>query len=502
MWKHTRGGLLHEPVVGDVEVVCTSVAGYDAQVDRHLQVTLAAKVDALSAIAVPMLHSAYGIVDALVGVDPLVEEPVQVHLRAADHAGAEVLGIGVAHPPLVEVPLHGRQEQAIAKRVLQVVQHGGGLEVHMAVPPAEPFVVAELIAMHVDGRQFVTHGIALVGAVDLLFAHDLRSGVAPLISGVRLVVHESIPIDVLQGPRGEELCEALVQEGAIGLVVPHHAEEPVMAHFVREQAAVVRVATTVQGEHGILHAIACIGHDHLGVGVVAEVGAIAGDDACRIAGGVLPSGGVWFLHQGHAFDPFPLRFADAVGGVGREGEVVHVLGVELPNLPLAGFGSDGHGRRTVPRLVLEVGDVQRLSKVGGHHLGGVLEPAGGVEHIVVGQVQVHVEGAEVAIEFATQVLLGVPAEALVIHRDARVPVHTIVVFVSPAVEELHAPVDIIRPVGGEGDAEAGALTGCQCFAKPHVEDGVVLAAFQLGAVLLQRADACARISDLPTVGAP
>ena len=289
----------------------------------------------------------------------------------------------------------------------------------------------------------------------------MGQGEALLISRGGRILHQRIPIDVFQGPRGQELGEAFVQERAVCLVVPYHAEEPVVPHLVCEKTTVTRVAAAIQGQHGVFHAITCIGHDHLRVGVHPEVAAVTGDDLRGVFGGVLPTARVRFLHQRHAFHAVPFRFADAVVRVGGEGEVVDVLGMELPHLAFSGLRSGDHRRCFVPRFVLEVADVKLRFEIGRQHVLLVLQPAGGVQYIVVREVQVHVECAEVTIEFTAEVLLRVPPEPRVVHRDAWIPVYTIVVLGAPAVEELHAPVHIAGPVRGEADAEGGACARWQ-----------------------------------------
>ena len=98
-------------------------------------------------------HLRHRVVDALIGFDPLIEEPVEVHVREGDDALAEVFWIRVAHVPLIEVVLHGRQEEGVSQHVLQVVQHGSRLEVDMPIPTSAFLVARELVAMRVDRGQ-------------------------------------------------------------------------------------------------------------------------------------------------------------------------------------------------------------------------------------------------------------------------------------------------------------------------------------------------------------
>ncbi len=431
--------------------------------------------DGLSFIAQPVGDAAYGIVDALVRGDPRVEEPRQVALGGIGEALLHVLRIRMAGTPLIDVVAHAGQERRVPQHVLEVVEHGGRLGVDMAIAAlVAPFPVTELIAVGVDGRQAVAHGIALEGVVHLAVARSFWAQVASFIGGARRIAHEGVTIDALQPPCREELGEALVQEGPVGLVVAEHAVEPVVPHFVHEQTTVVRIAPAVQGEHGVLHAIARIGNDHLGVGVGAEVGAEHFDDARGVGGSVLPSARVRLLHQGHALHPVPGGFADAIRGVGGEGEVMHVLGMEAPYLPSVRIRGQDHRWRLVPWLVGEVADVELAAQFRGQYFIDVLQPARGVQHIVMREVQVHIEGAEVAVQLIAQVLLRVPTHAAVVHGDARIPVYAVVVLAAPGVEELHAPLHVHGPVRGEADAKGGAFTWGQRCVEPHLHNGVVL----------------------------
>ncbi len=485
--QHRGTCSLGVPGIGDVVVVGAPIARRYVQVQRHLQGSLPAQADLLALASVAVPQSGHGVVDPFVGIDPLVEEPVQVHVRVLDDTVPEVLDVRMADAPLLEVVAHGLGEEFIAQHVLQVVEHHGGLVVHVPVSAlALAFVVPELVAVRVDRWQAVAHGIAHVPCVHLLFHGQLGFGVAPGIGPGRRVVHERVSVDVHQARSGEVLREPFIEHGAVGLVVADHAEEPVVPHFVHEEAAVVRFTPAVQRQHGVFHAVPRIGHHHFRIGVEADPGTVALDHLRAIVRRVLPAAGVRLLRHADAADAVPFRLADAVRGIGGPGEIVHVLRMVAPHFAHGAVVRCDHARPFVPRFVLEVADVQFRTQVGRQHVLRVLQPARGFQHLVVGHVQFHVVSAEIAVELIAQMLLRVPAHLAIVHADPGVPLGAVVVLVAPGGEELHAAPHAFGPMRLEHDPECGLRTGGQRHRQPGFQHGVVLLPLQFDPVHAQR----------------
>ena len=359
--------------------------------------------------------------------------------------------------PLTHIIAHRFQEKFVAQHVLQVVKHHGGLVVRMTVAHSEALLMAELIAVRIQRRKFVAHRVPLEPVVHFTFTRKFRAVEFPRIEVVRYIFHERVTIDPFQAPGGEELGESLIHESTVGLVAAEHSEEPVVPHFVHEQRSVTGIAAAIEREHRVFHAVACIGHDHLRVGIHAEVGAEHFDDPCRVLRSVLPAAGVRLLRQGDAAYAIPFRFADAVGGIGSEGKIVYVLRMESPDPALRAVRLDHHGWPFVPGFILEIDDVQFRSEIGRHHFFFILKNAGGIDDVVVRKVELDIERAEIAVEFMAQMLLRIPAEFPIVHRDPRVPMHTVVMFPSPGVEELHSALHAHGPMGGETDPEGDAI---------------------------------------------
>ncbi len=439
-------------------VVRSAIVGVNGEVDRHLHFAGAPEVDLLARIRTSVLHAFHGIIQLLAGIDPLIEEPVEVHVGEGDEALTEILHVGVLELPLREIVLEGGGEEGVAQHVLQIEEHGGGLVVHHAVAGGQ---ARELVAARVDRGQLIPHGGTHVAVVGQPIAGE--RGLCPLahVGVIGRLHHQRVLANMRHAHRFDELREALVQHGAVGLVVAHHAEEPVVPDLVHEEDAVVRFLTAVQGQHGVFHAVPRIGHHHLRIAVHADVLAMHLDALRGVFRSVLPFASVRLLGHGDALDPVPLGLADAVGGIGREGEVMHVLRVVFPHFADTGLIGRDHGWCFVPRLVLEVGDVEFLPQLGGHHLFRVLQPAGGLHHHVVGHVQRHVEAAEVAVELVAEVLLRVPTELTVVHTKAGVPLRAVEVLEAPCVEELHPAHP--APVGDERVMEGRLGVGQQRF---------------------------------------
>ena len=114
---------------------------------------------------------------------------------------------------------------------------------------------------------------------------------------------------------------------------------------------------------------------------------------------------------------------DHVGRVRAPREVVHLLGVEVHGLGLAGNGT--LGRVGLMRRVVVPPRIPFLHHTGRGH------------HEVVGQFDVHVEGAELAVELALFELIGMEA-VLVVHDQLRVPLRHVVMIaaVARAVDRL------------------------------------------------------------------
>ena len=151
-----------------------------------------------------------------------------------------------------------------------------------------------------------------------------------------------------------------------------------------DQALVAGVVTAIECDHGVFHAVGGIGANNFGVVVHTKIAAIGGDDFGGELGGLLPSGGVVFLGDGHALYAIPGGFADAIRGVGGPSEIMHIHRLEVPCFETAvglcynrGLGTDG--------FVLEVGDIELFSQGSGQDIIFVHQCAGGFYYVVVGQ---------------------------------------------------------------------------------------------------------------------
>lgn len=252
------------------------------------------------------------IIGGFVGLKPLIEEGIEVGLGTVNNRISEVFDVGVTEFPLFHVIFHGLEKDRIAEVVLEVVEHGGGFVVHVFVAAAVACGRMKIVGM--GFKDFI-------GTVDGIFH---VAGEGPFEFGLRFFG------EFAHAPGGEELGKSFIEGGSIGFVGAHHAEEPIVSHFVGNQTLVAGVVTAIEGNHGVFHAIGGIGADNFWVVIHAEIAAIGGDDFGGKLGGLLPSGGIVFLGDGHALHAIPGGFADAVGGVGGPSEIVHVDGLIVP----------------------------------------------------------------------------------------------------------------------------------------------------------------------------
>ena len=102
------------------------------------------------------------------------------------------------------------------------------------------------------------------------------------------------------------------------------------------------------------------------------------------------------------------------------GKVVHRVGGELPHQPVAAAGSPcpgpaRPGPRSIRWLSLSSTRDRRSRAVGGEHLVGILQRAGGADQVARRHVEVHLEAAVVVVELAgAEVRLAVPAAQVVV----------------------------------------------------------------------------------------
>ncbi|MEK0440056.1 MAG: hypothetical protein RLZZ504_972 [Bacteroidota bacterium] len=395
------------------------------------------------------------VIGGFVGLKPLIEERIEVGLGTLDDGISKIFDVGVAEFPLFHVVFHGLQEDRVAEVVLQVVEHGGGFVVHVFVSATmscgrmkvvgmgfEDFVGSVDGILHVAGKGAFEFGLGFFGE----FAH---------------------------APGGEELGKAFIEGRAVGFVGSHHAEEPVVAHFMGDETLVAGVVTAIEGNHGVFHAIGGIGAYNFGVVVQAEIAAIGGDDFCGELGGLLPSFGVVFLGDGHALYTIPSGFTDAVGGIGGPGEIVHVYGLIVPCFVRA-IGRNNHRGLRTDGFVFEIGDIELFSQGSGQNFLFVYQGACGFGDVVVGQCEGYVEVAVIAIKLLFYVLVGLPSEFSVVHADSGIPMHAVEVFVSVVVVNFHATADASAvEVGGKVDLEGDLLPGFEGGGQFDFEQGIL-----------------------------
>ncbi len=125
---------LYKPRVRYMKAMDAVIGIGHFKIDRHLHPPFPSQADAVFPVLAEPSHTSHSIINALVGFEPLIEEPVQIHFGVPDHRVPEIVEIRMAELPLIEITLHGIGKQRIAQHVFQVVKHGGGLVIHMSVP--------------------------------------------------------------------------------------------------------------------------------------------------------------------------------------------------------------------------------------------------------------------------------------------------------------------------------------------------------------------------------
>ena len=421
-------------------------------------------------------------VDVVGGEEPAAEEPVQVLARGVLHRAEEVARVGPLEGPAAAVFAEGEVEGLAPEHGLAQDGQGQG---DLAVG-----VVAAL-----SQEAGVGH--------DRLVAAGLHVVEDPLAAG--RVARGVFLLPVALGDLLDEGVEALVHPAPAPLVVVDDHREPVVPDLVNDHAdqavlaplgvGPVRLgARPLERDHGVLHpAHAAVAAQRDGVGVF-EVAPVALEGVRHGVGGVLAPQGLGLVgvvaHGHHG----PLADGDAHGvpGVlarGGPGEVAHVLGVELPGPPplgpalggrlLGGLGLGGgdheHGLLGRARL----GQPRALG--GAEHLGGVLQLAGRGHDHVHRRVEADHEVAELERELLAHVVVDVPAVALRVGGQARIPVGDRVDRVlGVLLEQLVAGAgavdadiaDRVAPGDREGEAPAGLERLGQVDAQHRAADRV------------------------------
>ena len=336
--------------------------------------------------------------------------------------------------------------------------------VHIAVAIFVTERIVEIVAVGIEANIFVAHGIVHISTVHIAVEHLFGFAVFGFVLVFIFFFHHNRAIDFVESPSGEKLGEAFIKRGAVGFVVAYHSIKPVVSNFMYQESAIPRVTATIEGEHRVFHTIVSIGGHHFRVNIHPEIGGERFNDLCGVLGGILPFGGMRFQGQAHALNAIPISFTNAVMRIGGEGKIVHVVGYKMPCFALWTIVRNNHRWFFVPWFIGEVFDIEFFAQIGGEHVLLILQSPGGFYNIVRGEGEFHIEESVIAVQFFVEVLVGVPSFFSIVHRNARVPMHTIEVGEAPWIIHRHTTAKIaLVEIGIEVHGKLHRFAGFQRF---------------------------------------
>ncbi len=341
------------------------------------------------------------VVDQRRGVEPLGEEPLQVHPR--DLLGDVPKG-GLVH--VLEFPAGVVRPQDAAHRL---IAH------HVAQ------LLVEQLRLGVDHR-------VVGGEVAVALAHH-RDGLAPALQ----VPEQDVPLDPrirraltvrLEKPAGLEARESFIQPAFAPFVVGENPHRVVVSHLVHDEA---EPRAAVHHHHGKLGA-APFDAVHVRDLRPGELAVERVEPGERHLGALhrhafSPRRAVTGLVQ-HAHDHVAVTtLFIAIVGIQREREVVHIFGVEPDALTPGSRLGAPRTAHPVPRtLVVDRSTTDRRpfpARIAFHRY------ARRSDHLVLDEVEDHVVARELAVELARRIERMVLPAVLVVHDDLRIPLREI-----------------------------------------------------------------------------
>ena len=236
------------------------------------------------------------------------------------------------------------------------------------------------------------HGLMPVAARQGLVAAE-RTGMRVALPGKELLHHLA----------GRILRHAFIHPGVLAFVAGQHPVVPAMHAFVHAHAhqASQPPAAGDQREHGVFHAAVTALHEaELGPGIASEVRAHVLEAPHHVGGQLGPGlvrGPVGLVEEMQQRTIRNLCRGMHIVGVGRPGEIVHILGQEMPGPTFPGLFLQG-----LSSGIVATADGDR-----------VLQHAGCRHRETAVQGDPHVVIAPFPIELAGHVRIGVPATVIV-----------------------------------------------------------------------------------------